>query len=349
MRDGEILRRTFGSLAAAKKWRVQATNALEDGTLKGDVKTSVDDAAREFIDGARSGLIRNRVGQPYKPASVRGYDRSLRLHVLPALGHLRLSHVRRRHVQDLVDDLMANGLAGSTVKNACDPLRRIFDRALKRDLIAVDPTDGIEWPASSRCRDRIATPAEAQRLLDALPEDDCALWATALYAGLRRGELRALRWSAVDFGKKVINVERGWDDVGGDQEGKTRAARRRVPLVPDLRKLLRAHELATGRRGSDLVFGISETVPFEPSTLRRRALKAWRDADFRPIGLHECRHTFASLMIAADVNIKALSTYMGHTSVTTTLDLYGHLLPNAEDEAADRLQSFLDRQRGETA
>jgi integrase len=349
MRNGDLVKRTFPSLAAARKWRTQAANALEDGTLKGDTTTSVKEAADQFIAGARSGSIRNRVGSPYKPASVRGYDRSLHLHVLPALGHLRLTDVRRRHVQTLVDDLIESGLAGSTVRNACDPLRRIFDRALKRDLVAVDPTDGIEWPASSRSRDRVADPKEAQRLLEALPEDARALWATALYSGLRRGELRALRWTAVDFDKGVLSVERGWDDVEGDQEGKTRAARRRVPLVPELRTRLRSHQLASGLRDSALVFGVSAGEPFDPSTVRRRALKAWRNAGLKPIGLHECRHSFASLMIAAEVNIKALSTYMGHTSVATTLDLYGHLLPNSEDEAAKRLQSFLDRERGETA
>jgi integrase len=185
--------------------------------------------------------------------------------------------------------------------------------------------------------------------LSALPNDARALWATALLAGLRRGELRALRWRDIDLDENVLRIERGWDDVEGEQDGKTRAARRTVPLVGDLRALLVAQRLATGRSGGDLVFGITADEPFDPSTIRRRALKAWKSAGLTPIGLHECRHTFASFLIASDNNIKAISTYMGHASVTITIDRYGHLLPDATDESRMRLQSFLDRQRKDTA
>ena len=82
------------------------------------------------------------------------------------------------------------------------------------------------------------------------------------------------------------------------------------------------------------------TVP--PST--RRAKAAWRRAGLEPITLHEARHTFASLMIAAGVNAKALATYMGHASVTITLDRYGHLMPGNEDEAAALLDAYLARE-----
>jgi integrase len=65
-----------------------------------------------------------------------------------------------------------------------------------------------------------------------------------------------------------------------------------------------------------------------------------------PIGLHECRHTFASLMIAAGVNVKALSTYMGHSSIAITLDRYGHLMPGNEEQAAELLDAYLSAQHG---
>lgn len=107
--------------------------------------------------------------------------------------------------------------------------------------------------------------------------------------------------------------------------------------------MLVANQLATGRRGADLVFGRSAEEAFYRSTVRSRALRAWKAAKLQPIGLHECRHTFASLMIASGVNIKAVSTYMGHAQVSITLDLYGHLMPNAEAEAAKQLQAYLDR------
>jgi integrase len=74
----------------------------------------------------------------------------------------------------------------------------------------------------------------------------------------------------------------------------------------------------------------------------RRPSCSWRVAGLQAIGLHECRHTFASLMIAAGVNAKALSTFLGHASVMITLDRYGHLFPGSEQEAADLLDSYLE-------
>ena len=79
--------------------------------------------------------------------------------------------------------------------------------------------------------------------------------------------------------------------------------------------------------------------------MRRRALTDWSTAGLKPIALHECRHTFASLMIAAGVNAKALSTFMGHANISITLDRYGHLMPGAEDEAAGRLDAYLQAAR----
>ena len=75
----------------------------------------------------------------------------------------------------------------------------------------------------------------------------------------------------------------------------------------------------------------------------RRARRAWKEARLAPIGLHECRHTYAAFMIAAGVNAKALSTYMGHSSITVTLDRYGHPMPGNEREAAGMLATYLER------
>jgi integrase len=76
----------------------------------------------------------------------------------------------------------------------------------------------------------------------------------------------------------------------------------------------------------------------------RRARRSWHQEGLRPIGLHECRHTYAAFMIAAGVNAKALSAYMGHSSITVTLDRYGHLMPGHEGEAAAMLTAYLERQ-----
>jgi integrase len=90
------------------------------------------------------------------------------------------------------------------------------------------------------------------------------------------------------------------------------------------------------------VFGTG-SAPFRPDVIRHRANASWRAKGLRAITLHECRHTFVSLMIAAGVNAKALSTYLGHGNIGITLDRYGHLMPGNESEAAGLLDAFLER------
>jgi integrase len=208
-------------------------------------------------------------------------------------------------------------------------------------------------------RDRIASPEEASNLLEALSPADRALWATGIYAGLRRGELRALKWDDIDFAKSVIRVERSMDDQGHTTAPKSKAGTRTVPIPTVLRELLIEHRLRSGR-AEGYVFGAARDRPFTASNVGRRARTAWDKANktetekaqrenrapdlLEPIGLHECRHTYASLMIAAGVNAKALSTYMGHSSITITLDRYGHLMPGNEDEAAELLNTYLIRE-----
>lgn len=341
-REGKLVRRTFRDRTAAELWRSEAHVAVHRGTLRAtEQTTTLRVTAEAWLEGARAGSIRNRSGDRYKPSTLRGYERALRLRVLPALGHLRLSEIRRRDVQDLADSLLAEDAGPSTIRNTLDPLRAIFRRAVGREQVATNPTERLELPANRGSRDRIASPAEASALLAALPDEERAVWATAIYAGLRRGELRALKWGDVDLTRGLIRVERAWDDEEGEIEGKTKAARRTVPIASELRRHLAAHKLRSGRDDDALVFGAAPSVPFTPTTVRSRALAAWKAAGLAPIGLHEGRHTFASLMIAAGVNAKALSTYMGHASVTITYDRYGHLMPGNESEAATMLDDYL--------
>ena len=345
-REGRTIRKTFASLSEARAWRQETQVGLRRRTLRAPTRTTVSEAAEEWLSAAQAGVVRTRSGEPYKPSALRSYEQALRKKVLPALGRKRLCALERNDVQDLVDRLVAEGDAASTVHNAILPLRAIYRRCLERSEIAVNPTEGLRLPAVRGRRDRVARPRDADALIRALPAADRALWATALYAGLRRGELQALHWSDVDFERGVIRVERGWDRVAGPIAPKSRTGRRRVPLSATLRAYLREHLLCQGRGGHGLCFGSLPERAFDSPTLSARAQAAWRRAGLEPIGLHECRHTYAAFMIAAGVNAKALQTYLGHSSITVTLDRYGHLMPGAEGEAAAMLDAYLTEEHG---
>jgi integrase len=330
------------SHAEARSWRTKALAESDRGPAAPTEPTTLREEWEAFIAGAKVGTVTDRSGKPYKPATLRGYERGWG-RIEPELGAHRLTDIRRADVQAFVDRLVTAGHAASTVRNTLDPLRSMFRRAHARDRVLVNPTVNIDVPRVANGRERFATKEEAAALIAALPDGERALWATAIYGGLRRGELRALRWDDVDLAAGLIHVRRSWDDRDGEGTPKTTNAVRRVPIVPPLHVALEAHATKTNRDGSDLVFGRTAVDPFEPSTARARALKAWKaqDPPLNPITLHECRHTCASLLIASGANAKALSVVMGHATVEITFNRYGKLMPGGETEVGRLLGAFL--------
>jgi integrase len=343
-RDGKKIRKLFDREAEAKSWRADATSALSKGAMRAPTPTTVGQAWEAWEQGAKAGTVRNRSGDPYKPSALRRYEEQMRLRVLPELGGARLVDVRRADLQQFVYRLSTAGLDASTVRGTFLPLRAIFKHAVSVGDLAVNPCADLQLPAVRSRRERIADPQEAEALLAALTDSDRALWATAMYAGLRSGEIQALRWEDVDLAGGVIRVEHGWDAEEGEIGPKTSAGRRKVPIPAILRDYLVSHKAVQGLEAG-LVFGKTTETPFDHRRVALRAKAAWKESELERITLHECRHTFASLMIAAGVNAKALSTYMGHANISITLDRYGHLMPGSEDEAARLLDTYLSAQR----
>jgi integrase len=341
-RDRKPIRKTFATIAEAKAWRQESQVALRKGTLRAPSPTTLNEAVEDWLAAAKTGVIRTRSGDPYKPSALRAYRQALNHRVLPTHGGKRLSAISHLMLQDLADRLTAQGLSPSSVRNTILPLRPIYRRAHNRGDVALNPTLKLSLPAVRGRRDRIAAPTEANALLDALPPLERAIFATALYAGLRLGELQALNWSHLDLDQNLISVERSWDRHTGFITPKSRSGNRRVPITPTLRHELLNHRLRQETGGQGLTFPNQHGArPFNPSTIALHTKAAWAKAGLTPIGLHECRHSYAAYMIAAGINTKALSTYMGHASITITLDRYGHLLPGNEHQAANLLETWL--------
>ena len=255
---------------------------LRHGVIRAPTRTTFQQAAEEWLAAAANGCIRTRSGDMYKPSALRSYEQSLRSHVLPELGRLRLSAVTRVVIQDLVDQLLAAGAAPSTVRNAVLPIRAIYRRAVSRTEVVINPTEGLAMPAVRSRRERVARPEEAAALIAAVPAGDRAIWAAALYAGLRLGELKALRWTDIDFDAGLIHVTRGWDRHTGPITPKSRSGTRRIPLGHPLRGHLATHRLAQQPR-SQLAFGHPNDRPFTQA-VTNRARVAWAPTDSPPSG-----------------------------------------------------------------
>lgn len=200
--------------------------------------------------------------------------------MLPEIGGMRLSAVTTSDLQELVDRWQAEGHKPSTIRNAIKPLQGISRRARSRAGLAINPTRDLELPAPRPREVEIVAPEVAARLLAAVPDEDRALWATGLYAGLRYGELRALRWGAVDLAGGTIRVRESWDPREGSIEPKTRTSRRAVPVPGAMRDQLLELRMGSGEPEPDaFVFGRRDGTPFHAVTVYRRADRAWRDRE----------------------------------------------------------------------
>jgi integrase len=347
---GSRTRRTFKNLQEAKAWRARGVVAAADGLLRVTAVT-LNDAAEELVEGMDRGSVRTRSGDVYKPSVMRGYATSLRLRLLPSFGARKLGDISRRDVQRLVDSWLEESIDASTIRNWLMPLRVIYRRAVQDGLVALSPCDQLRLPRVDSRRERIASIGEARALLAALSPRDRALYATAFYAGLRLGELRALRWRDVDLKAGRIHVERAMDGKGSTIAPKSRAGVRTVPILSaELRRALTDHRDASRALGDDFVFaGSGPTSPFSPSAIYRRVRTAWRRVKIEPINLHEARHTFASTAIAAGLNAKVIATYMGHSSIQVTYDLYGKLMPGNEAEASVLFETYVSHQMHSSA
>lgn len=357
------VRKTFTSKHDAISWRRRQLGLADTGQLRKPTRATLAETGRSWLEMAEAGEILNRSGKKYKPSTLRTIEQDLRLRLIPALGAHAMSDIQRADLQRLVGQWLKQELSASKIHNtitAAQVLWRDFDLISGTDnLLANDPTHGLRLPAVRGRRDRIATPDEAHRLIAALDDEDQALWGCAIYAGLRHGEIRALQVDDIALALHRIEICRGWDQHEGEIDPKTEKGERPTVIIKLLDTLLRKHLQRTGRTGKDLVFGRTPTQPFNSNTINNRARKAWEEARKRedeediipeherivPIGLHECRHTAVSHMLDAELTIDKVSKFMGHSSITVTIDRYGHLLPGGEAQAAALLDAYHDRRR----
>jgi integrase len=342
-RERRKIRKTFPTQAAAKAWRSDAGAAVRNGRLRATTAPTLDAAIEQWLEGAEAGTIRTRGRRQFKPSTTRAVRQHYGRRLEEPLGRTRLDAITHIDLQELIDRLDTEGLGPSTIEGTVLPLRLVYRWARSRGIVALDPTDGLELPEKARGTRVPPSPADAAALLAAVPDSDRALWGVAMLAGLRRGELFALRWEDVDLEAGTLHVRRSWDPearVFGTP--KSRQGVRKVPMGSQLGLLLRAHRLATGRR-EGLVFGQTAAQPPRPETVQARADTAWEAAGLERVTLHACRHLYASMSIGAGVNAHALCKYMGHSGIQVTYDLYGHLFPGNEAEASALLDAYLDR------
>jgi len=351
---------TFPTPQAAKRWREDRYAALRAGTERVVEGLTLRTLAVEFFERVAAGTVLADGRHHYKPATVRSYERDWRTRVEPRFGHLKVRELRTEHIDEWVAELVTtSGLAPSTIQNTITALRVLLNYGRRTGrLHGPNPCDGVQAPSGQVLERSIVAPEVAKALIDALPlVQDRAVWATAFFAGLRRGELMALGWEQVDLAARRLHVVRAFDQYvkrddpdhkvlawpvtgrGAYVGVKSKAGERTLPVPQLLMPYLAEQRLATGGQG--LLFPGEKAEVFAPGMLAERAKKAWTAGGLPYVTLHECRHTYASILIEAGYNPKKGATYMGHSKVEVFWDRYGHLYPDAMAEDMGLLDDHL--------
>ena len=239
--------------------------------------------------------------------------------------------------------LSAGALGPSGVRQAVFVTSAALDHAVRSGRIRSNPARGLNLPRIRRRDYVFLTHEQVQHLADVSGRWRLLILLLA-YTGLRWGEATALRVCDVDLVRRRIDVRRAYADVGGYLVlGSPKSHQSRTVPIP---RFLASElfELVEHKKAEDLIFTTSSGSPLR--------LPNWRRDVFHParsragvsdhLRVHDLRHTAASLMIQAGYPPKMLQEIMGHASITTTLDLYGHLYPGDMDRYADRLDTAAD-------
>lgn len=294
-----------------------------------------------------------------RPNTRRDYSTGIVNHINPRLGDVPLQAVDRLQVRALYRELAASGLSEKTVHGVHIPLRKALQDAVEDGLIRKNPADRAH--ATPRDRPEMLT-WNAGELADFLSftanDPDHAIYQLAAASGMRRGELLGLRWRDVDLDNGRVSVKQQWTRQGsalGFGPPKSAKSVRTIDVDPDTVEVLRIQQdgqrfrrkaWGKGYATVDLVFARADGSPHDPNEIGRRFVRRVRELATVPvIALHGLRHTHATLLLEDGVDVKTVSERLGHDSIQTTLELYGHVTPRMRTNAAVRFGSLMDRTR----
>jgi integrase len=272
----------------------------------------------------------------------------------PITGRISLAKLTPQQVQTFLNERLSSGLSGRTVQHIRTVLRTALNQAVRWGLIVRNAAALTEPPRIENYEIQPITPEEARKFLDAIKEDRLeALFTVALALGLRRGEALGLRWQDINFEQRTLRVNTSLQRINGKlllSELKTKNSRRVLHMPELLIRKLREHrgrqledKLLAGSRWheNDLVFPSSIGTPLEPRNLNRHFDQLLSKAGLHHFRLHDLRHYCASLLLAQGVAMKVVSEILGHTQISTTADIYTHILPEIKKEALDLIGRIL--------
>ena len=291
-----------------------------------------------------------------RPSTFKTSQGFLKNHIKPQLGKIPLNDLTTLHLQQFYKKLLAEGrverieaqkqpkgLSAKTVRNIHQIISSALKLAIEQRLIARNPADGCALPKAER-KEMQTLPIEQPTsfLREAKDSGVFALYYIDLTTGLRRGELLGLKWSDIDLEKGDLRVQRQIGRIDGkiiEMPLKTKNAYRTLPLSADAISVLKMQKCKVGN--SEWVFPSPTGGPMSPDSVLHMLHRVLKRAGLPKVRFHDLRHTFATMALQNGVDVKTVSSMLGHYSAGFTLDTYAHVTTDAQLKAAQAMGSIL--------
>ena len=331
---------TFDTQEEARQYLIDLDKRQRLGRYIAPADLTVGELIDQYLD-------RGELYDTWRPVTLHRHRLTARLHLIPALGHLRVQSVTRARLQHWLDG-MARQHGASLLANCMAVLNGAFRSAVKMEIIDTSPSQGLERPPEKRTPMHTWTAAESRAVLDTLADEPMwsAVYHLFLSAGLRQGELRALVWSDVRFDQRQLLIPRtmtldaeGHSIVGNATKTDTpRAVALTNRTFDALMAWQAAQDIRSIRPETDFVFSVRAGRPLPNTRLQTKHRQIIAATGVPPIRVHDMRHTFGSSALGQGMDIKVVSEIMGHSKVQTTMDRYQHVSVDVQRSVIDTLE-----------
>lgn len=345
--------RTFhGTRREAERELTRLLRDADVGALADAGRMTLEEYLQDWLEHMQH-RVRSNTFQRY--ASV------VRTHIVPVIGSLELAKLRPLHIQALESRALergradgTGGLSARTVVHVHRVLSQALSQAVRWQLLVANPAQAVQPPRPGRPALTIPDAETVERIVRAAEGTHLHMpIVLAVATGMRRSEILGLRWAAVDLDEGIARVvatlhrvERGLDFA----EPKTHRSRRSIMLPPFAVEVLRVHrkeqterrlKIGEAWRACDLVITVIDGGPMDPSEITSGFKRIAARAGAPKVRFHDLRHAFATMLLASGVHPKIASEALGHSTVGITLDIYSHVLPSMQEEAARAIQKTL--------